>query len=118
MDLWIRSQDKLTMLKVNDIKIIDYRGLKEQIEKSSVFSLLGNMEQMKGYIDKDGWGLNCNNTCMGIYETKERALEVLDEIHSCIQTNAGFEMYSNLGQFSDDFNKKYNLVPVYLMPKE
>lgn len=115
MDLWVRSQDKLTMLKVNDIKIIDYRGLKEQIEKSPVFSFLGNMEQMKGYIDKDGWGLNCNDTCMGIYETKERALEVLDEIQINIEKQDTSELLVN----SDGIiNGQKYYGKVYEMPKE
>ena len=86
MELWIRSQDKLTMMEVNDIKIIDYRGLKVQLEKS-IFSFVADMDQMESYLDKDGWGLSCNETCLGIYETKERALEVLDEIQKTIINN-------------------------------
>ena len=108
MDLWIRSQDKLTMLKVNDIKIIDYRGLKEQL-KNSPLLFLSEMEQMKGYLDKDGWGLSCNETCLGIYETKERALEVLDKIQRQIK---------NIGK---TFIEKEGLITytnVYEMPKE
>ena len=93
MDLWVRSQDKTELLKVFNV----------YVENCWVRA---NFESK--YISAD----------LGKYATNERALEVLDEIHSCIQTNASFEMYSNLGQFSDDFNKKYNLVPVYLMPKE
>lgn len=115
MDLWIRSQDKLTMLKVNDIKIIDYRGLKKQIEESQIFSLFGNMEQMKSYIDKDGWGVNCNETCLGIYETKERASEVLDEIQMHIKKQDTDELLVN----SDGIitgQKHYGRV--YEMPKE
>lgn len=110
MDLWVRSQDKLTMLKVNDIKIIDYRGLKEQIEKSPVLSFLGNMEQMKDYIDKDGWGLNCNEMCLGIYATKERALEVLDEIQEYLINLDKAVIYS-MTPVEDYLN-------VYEMPKE
>lgn len=97
MDLWIRSQDKE--------KLVLTKGFKTQYNNydcgCQIFAVWENDYQM-----------------VGKYKNKERALEVLDEIQSCIQTNAGFEMYSNLGQFSDDFNKKYNLVPVYLMPKE
>ena len=96
MDLWIRSQDKTNLIKVDRLDVSE-----NKIEANLNFYYNG-----------------CNYVVLGEYATKERALEVLDEIHGCIQTNAGFEMYSNLGQFSDDFNKKYNLVPVYLMPKE
>lgn len=80
MNLWIRSQDKLTMILVDkNIKIIDYRGLKEKLEESPL-SFLKDMEQVKPYIDKEGWGLSVDDVCLGIYESKERALEVLDEI--------------------------------------
>jgi hypothetical protein len=96
MDLWIRSQDKTNLIKVYDVYVAERSKIRANFQK----------------------GYGCAYTELGEYATEERALEVLDEIHGCIQTNAGFEMYSNLGQFSDDFNKKYNLVPVYLMPKE
>ena len=95
MDLWVRSQDRRALYKTSGFFIRE-----EQYKRKGKYIIEGN----------ECW--------LGAYNTFERALEVLDEIHGCIQTNAGFEMYSNLGQFSDDFNKKYNLVPVYLMPKE
>ena len=97
MDLWIRSQDKTRLVKVCSL------GYGEHNE----------IHYINGYCVNE-----VDNYDLGTYKTKERALEVLDEIHGCIQTNAGFEMYSNLGHFSEDFNKKYNLVPVYSMPKE
>ena len=129
MDLWIRSQDRLTMMKVNDIRIIDYRGLKEQLQKS-ILSFMSDMDQMKSYLDKDGWGLSCNETCLGIYETKERALSVLDEIQNLIKpriitTNYECEIKENLSKLGFDLR----MIPqkaeiqelstiVYEMPKE
>ena len=90
MDLWIRSQDKEHLMKTTDIDL--------DVDDKTIILI--------------------NNYQMAKYKTKERALEVLDEIHSCLQTNAGFDIYSKLGGFADDYNKKYNLVPVYQMPIE
>lgn len=106
MELWIRSQDRLTLLQVqNDIEIIDYRGLKKTLE-NSVFSFMSSMEQVKSYVEKkDGWGLKANEICLGIYETKERALEVLDEIQERI-----IELDHKIFH--------YELDCVYEMPKE
>lgn len=91
MDLYIRSQDRLILEKYETLQLCQ---------------------------NPDGtWFFN-SGLVLGKYSTKERALEVLDEIHSIIQTNCGFEIYSNLGKFGDGFNEKYNLVPVYQMPQE
>ena len=64
MELWIRSQknEKLRqgLFKVNEIELGDY--------------------------DNDMNCLVINNLyCVGIYKTKERAIEVLDEIQSLLQ---------------------------------
>ena len=60
MELWIRSQDKETLMKVNRIDIDD----------NSIICY-----------DND---YHCSETYMGQYKTKERALEVLDEIQENI----------------------------------
>ena len=59
MELWIRSQDKKTLVKVDKISI---------------------------YPCDDGWliGKDIYNS-YGIYKTEERALEVLDEIQGKLQ---------------------------------
>ena len=61
MELWIRSQDKEKLLKLNDIAI----------EQNMII----------GYFDK-----NTEYEYLGQYKSKERALEVLDEIQSKIKT--------------------------------
>ena len=59
MELWIRSQDKTFLRKVNTIGIVEGR---------------------------DFWGIEDNfRVSFGKYKTKERALEVLDEIQSLLQ---------------------------------
>ena len=80
MELLIRSQDKYTLLKYNNkITIIDGTGMKEALNKS-LFSALADMEQMKSL--KDGWLVNVDDLTLGTYATKERALEVLDDIQN------------------------------------
>lgn len=58
MKLWIRSQDKMTLCKCNNIYIDD--------------------EWVGPYYIKD------DTLTLGIYKTKERALEVLDEIQKML----------------------------------
>ena len=59
MELWIRSQDKTFLRKVNTIGIVEGR---------------------------DFWSIDENLTVsFGKYKTKERALEVLDEIQNILK---------------------------------
>ena len=59
MDLWIRSQDRTFLRKVNTIGIVEGR---------------------------DFWSIDENLTVsFGKYKTKERALEVLDEIQNILK---------------------------------
>lgn len=71
MELWIRSQDREKLLKCNDIAISN--NMINEIETRR----LGY--KIVGYFDK-----NTEYEDLGIYETKERALEVLDEIQNYI----------------------------------
>lgn len=58
MELWVRSQDKTFLRKVNTIGIVE---------------------------GKDFWSIDENLTVsFGKYKTKERAIEVLDEIQNYI----------------------------------
>lgn len=96
MELWIRSQDRERLGKIVylELRNDDYG-----------FYIMGWRDKFEG-------------TRIATYKTKERALEILDSIQSCIQTNTAFDLYAKLGSFADDFNNKYNLVPVYEMPEE
>ena len=59
MELWIRSQDRIFLRKVNTIGIVEGR---------------------------DFWSIDENLTVsFGKYKTKERAIEVLDEIQDLLQ---------------------------------
>ena len=96
MDLWIRTQDRKKLINVFQIEVDSWK-----------------CSNNKEIIISDG-----NDNDLGTYKTKERALEVLDDIQSCIETNDLFQMYSHMGNFPNDFNKKYNYVSVFQMPKE
>ena len=63
MDLWIRSQDKTNLIKVDRLDVSE-----NKIEANLKFHYNG-----------------CNYVVLGEYATKERALEVLDEIQSILQ---------------------------------
>ena len=81
MELWIRSQDKLKLVKVNYVYAIE--------NKINSFSIYGET------ID--------SAPIIGRYETKERAIEVLDEIQKLLKT----------AELNDDIN-----VIVYQIPKD
>ena len=91
MDLWIRSQDREKLVKCNDIATATYsRGYK-----------------IVGYFDK-----NTEYEILGTNKTKERALEVLDEIQNKINLiNLGYDFGSPM---IDLKNPAY----IYQMPKE
>lgn len=65
MELWIRSQDRNNLKKVNNIYV-------EEITKD-YDSWVGNIYSRPYVITSD-------NGILGFYGTKDRALEVLDEI--------------------------------------
>ena len=77
MDLWVRSQDKERLTKAQDLRI--YHAKNENV-----------------WVIEDCYDL-------GQYKTKERVLEVLDEIQRCLVV------------IND---KNDNLFYVYDMPKE
>lgn len=87
MELWIRSQDKHKMLKCELLKYEEY----------------GESFVIRGFASSDNW-------IIGYYNTKERALEVLDEIQKLdIGNNLNIETVCYA----------FNLLKVtYNMPKE
>lgn len=87
MDLWIRSQDKKKLIKVNEIKI-------------------------ESVIDGNSF-IYSDTTDLGTYETKERALEVLDEIQNLFKLEIRNETFER----SDLLIKARMLPVVYEMPK-
>lgn len=90
MDLWIRSQDKEKLVKCNDIVVND--------------------DCIIGYFDKD-----TEYEDLGTYETKGRAIEVLDEIQNNMLKGAFAKKINGLGQELDLIP---NPIFIYIMPKE
>lgn len=94
MELWIRSQDKLKLVKVNYVYAIE--------NKINSFSIYGET------ID--------SAPIIGRYETKERTLEVLDEIQNfiCIEiheNNINYEKADLIlkGKIVDSLCKVYQM---------
>ena len=107
MTLWIRSQDREKLVKCNDIVV--------------------NGSSIIGYFDKD-----TEYEDLGTYETKERALEVLDEIQNIIKPKFLIRLDEAKQEIADFLNvgdayiiaenngdvKNINNTFVYEMPKE
>lgn len=92
MNLWIRTQNKIKLTKVNDI----------QIDKvSDGFQIINYSEN--NYV-----------IILGLYKTKERALEVLDEIENKFLLDIENSNY----KCADLIIKAYMLPKIYEMPKE
>ena len=98
MELWVRSQDKTRLGK---IELIEYQ------EDDYGFYLFG-------------WNDKFEGTRLATYKSKERALEVLDEIQNIIigkyMTNLSFE--ASFSKFDDEEEAKKTLMAmaVYEMP--
>lgn len=112
MELWIRSQDKLTLVKVNQLEY-DFTKIKDE-ERHKIITILDN---------------DC--FILGIYKTKEQALEVLDEIQNILNpkivlidnAKKSFDTFlESGGMIIQPYNEKYNIQQldtyVYEMPKE
>ena len=72
MNLWVRSQDKEKLLKCNDIAISNNMINERESIKFKGYKIVG-------YFDK-----NTEYEILGTYKTKERAIEVLDEIQNIL----------------------------------
>jgi hypothetical protein len=86
MDLWIRSQDKTLLAKYNRFAV----------SQTTPYT----QAQVMGFV-----GYDFGYETLGRYTTKERALEVLDEIQELLTARICFENYNS-----------FNLI--YEMPEE
>lgn len=93
MDLWIRSQDKRTLIKIDRV----------DVDGNSIIVWQNNY--------------NCDEIYLGSYKTKERALEVLDEIQAfLIIGDSDFDKEGVCGIYHNVVASKQ--VIIYEMPKE
>lgn len=103
MDLWIRSQDKRKLLKCNDIAVEQNMIDLKEIIKFEGYKIVG-------YFDK-----NTEYETLGIYDTEDRALEVLDEINEYIEKQGQTIAMTNEKGIVDGL-KYYG--KTYVMPEE
>lgn len=89
--MWIRTQDKETLLNVNCIDVYN--------------------------LNKNEWIIEACGNDLGTYNSKERALEILDEISKQVSINKAIEICSNLGDMTQANRENYIYTQVYQMPE-
>lgn len=117
MELWIRSQDKTDLVKVNALWIMD----------NQIWMEVPFYENHK----KLGLTVTGHNHKLAEYKTKERALEVLDEIEKILMPEIKVVHNKVERKDLDGFRAEYIMQPmiedvqvleassyVYKMPKE
>lgn len=109
MELWIRSQDKEKLLKCNDIAIKNHRY--DTMDEYGNRCINYKGYEIVGYFDK-----NTEYETLGTYKTKERALEVLDEIHQRLINLQCIEITG--ADFISQQMKRNGVDCVYEMPKK
>ena len=113
MDLWIRSQDKMNLVKVRQISV-NY-----QDNKQIIANYMPELYENSGEYYE----------ILGTYKTKERALEVLDEIQSLLQPTIEYKpivqeeynpayTYKHFVKVDDNIEIKELSTFVYQMPED
>lgn len=110
MELWIRSQDKINLVKVRQISV-NY-----QDNKQIIANYMPELYENSGEYYE----------ILGTYKTKERALEVLDEIQNILKPQLIIKNSGKIiGSFEDTLVREgatYELKElstfVYQMPKD
>ena len=96
MELWIRSQDKMNLVQIKQISL-NYQD---------------NKQVIANYVPEQYENSGCYFELLGTYKTKERALEVLDEI----QEHIGF---LNVEMCAERFGElDFQSDIIFQMPKE
>lgn len=103
MDLWIRSSAKTNLLKARFLTIMEGKNFYEKKDW-----------EYKGYTICNV-GYNGHYEILGTYKTKERALEVLDDIQNFMQNCAFSKKVNGLGEELDLIP---NPILIYNMPEE
>ena len=113
MNLWVRSQDKMNLVKIRQISL-NYRNNKQIIAN-----------YMPDFYPNSGEYYEF----LGTYKTKERAIEVLDEIQSLLQPTIEYKpivqeeynpayTYKHFVKVDDNMEIKELSTFVYQMPKD
>jgi hypothetical protein len=93
--MWIRTQDKDRLKEVKEVGL-DISGF-----------------QIYAYEYFDTY---CHSTYLGEYPTKQRCLEVLDEIQQAI-VESNIKRYEYVNSESNKIEYTYNNISVYKMPE-
>ena len=80
MELWVRSQDKMNLVKIRQISL-DYQNNKQIIAN-----------YVPDFFENSG----AYYELLGTYKTKERAIEILDEIQEAKLGNFHYRCPSNV----------------------
>lgn len=99
MELWIRSQDREKLLKINGLQYQNCKLVENETVEANILI---------------GFYSSYENEILGEYKTKERALEVLDEIQNIFSLNIKNKIYDE----ADLLLKAKMLDSCYEMPKE
>lgn len=99
MELWIRSQDKMNLVKVRQV------GVNYQNNKQIIANYTPELYENSGEFVE----------LLGIYITKERALEVLDEIQNYMKNFVFAKKINGLGEELDLIP---NPILIYNMPEK
>ena len=99
MELWIRSQDKMNLVKVRQV------GVNYQNNKQIIANYAPELYENSGEFAE----------LLGQYKTKERAIEVLNEIQNSMKNFAFAKKVNGLGEELDLIP---NPILIYNMPEE
>ena len=110
MELWVRSQDKESLTKVSNVQYTH--------EKGNLYTDVKGKHYIGTYYD--------NLKILGTYKTKERALEVLDEIQKLLMPQViikSIDASVEIANLNHIVNPTYETIQqlntyVYEMPKE
>lgn len=91
MELWVRSQDKELLMKTPELR----------------YKQKGNVHSLLAYDTSGGYRI------LGVYKSKERAIEILDEIQNIFSLKIENISYNEV----DLFLKTKMLNSCYQMPK-
>lgn len=99
MELWVRSQDKMNLVKVRQV------GANYQNNKQIIANYIPDFYPNSGEYYE----------LLGVYKSKERAIEVLDEIQNFMRDYAYVKKINRLGGEIDMIPKP---ILIYNMPKK
>ena len=92
MDIYIRTQNKEQLIKIQkDITITDAKKYKKMFNiidvdvMSSEYDKVDGIDIIREIASVEGYLLTTDKLLLGTYKSKERALEVLDEIQNKIK---------------------------------